>query len=149
MNACRTEKGYLHWGHDIGIEDTPAEAGIGFTCAFDKPGGFVGREAVLKQKERGVPTKRLLQFKLDTPDELLYHEEPIFADGRAVGVITSGMYGHRVEASLGMGYARLPEPIDAELIAGTRWEIGVGDRRVAAQAQLAPWYDPKSERIRA
>jgi heterotetrameric sarcosine oxidase gamma subunit len=148
MNACRTEKGYRHWGHDIGIEDTPVEAGLSFTCAFDKPGGFVGREAVLAQKARGAPPKRLLQFRLDDPDELVFHEEPIFADGRAVGVITSGMYGHRVGASLGMGYARLSQPIDTALVAATRWEIGVGDRRVTARAQLGPWYDPKSERVR-
>jgi 4-methylaminobutanoate oxidase (formaldehyde-forming) len=148
MNACRTEKGYRHWGHDIGIEDTPIEAGLSFTCAFDKPGGFVGREAVLAQKALGVPSKRLLQFRLDDPDELVYHEEPIFADGRAVGVITSGMYGHRVGGSLGMGYAKLSQPIDAALVAATRWEIGVGDRRVTARAQLGPWYDPKNERVR-
>jgi glycine cleavage system aminomethyltransferase T/glycine/D-amino acid oxidase-like deaminating enzyme len=148
MNACRTEKGYLHWGHDIGIEDTPIEAGLAFTCAFDKPGGFIGREAVLKQKELGVPHKRLLQFKLADANELLHHEEPIFADGQAVGVTTSGMYGHRVGASLGMGYARLAQGITPEVVAATRWEIGVGDRRVAATAQLAPWYDPKGARVR-
>ena len=62
MNACRTEKGYRHWGHDIGIEDTPLKAGLGFTCAYHKPGGFIGCEAVLAQKEQGTPHKRLLQF---------------------------------------------------------------------------------------
>jgi glycine cleavage system aminomethyltransferase T/glycine/D-amino acid oxidase-like deaminating enzyme len=148
MNACRTEKGYRHWGHDIGIEDTPIEAGLTFTCSFDKPRGFVGREAVLAQKEKGTPSKRLLQFKLDDPYELLMHEEPIFANGCAVGVITSGMYGHRVGASLGMGYVRLAEPITPDVIKATRFEIGVGDRRVPAQAQLGPWYDPKGDRIK-
>jgi len=149
MNACRTEKSYLHWGHDVGIEDTPIEAGVEFTCAYGKAGGFIGRDAVLRQKELGAPHKRLLQFKLADPNEGVYHEEPIFADGKPVGVITSGMYGHRVQASLGMGYARLPQPITAEVVAGTRWEIGVGDRRVPAVAQLRAWYDPKNERIRA
>ena len=149
MNACRTEKGYRHWGHDIGIEDTPLEAGLGFTCAFDKPGGFLGREALLRQKERGAPSKRLLQFRLDNADELIYHEEPIFADGHPVGVITSGMYGHRIHASLGMGYVRRPHPVTPDWIAATRFEVGVGDRRVPAQAQLTPWYDPKSQRVRA
>ena len=156
MNACRTEKGYVHWGHDVGIEDTPLEAGLGFTCAYDKPGGFIGREALLAQKERGAPHKRLLQFKLanldasvkPSADELLYHEEPIFADGKAVGVITSGMYGHRVQASLGMGYVKMPHAVTADWVAATRFEIGVGDRRVAATAQFGPWYDPKSERIK-
>ena len=149
MNACRTEKGYRHWGHDIGIEDTPLEAGLSFTCAFDKAGGFIGREAVLRQKALGPPRKRLLQFKLDDPAELLFHEEPIFADGQAVGVITSGMFGHRVKASLGMGYVRQPHAITPDWIAATQFEIGVGDRRVGARAQLGPWYDPKSERVRA
>ncbi|WP_234413680.1 FAD-dependent oxidoreductase [Ideonella sp. A 288] len=149
MNACRTEKSYLHWGHDVGIEDTPIEAGVEFTCAHGKAGGYIGRDAVLRQKELGAPHKRLLQFKLADANELVYHEEPIFADGKPVGVITSGMYGHRVQASLGMGYAKLPQPVTAEVVAGTRWEIGVGDRRVPAVAQLRAWYDPKNERIRA
>ena len=149
MNACRTEKGYRHWGHDIGIDDTPLQAGLSFTCAFDKPGGFIGREAVLTHKAAGMPKKRLLQFRLDDADALIYHEEPIFADGLAVGVITSGMYGHRVQASLGMGYVRQAHAITPEWIAATRFEIGVGARRVPARAQLAPWYDAKSERVRA
>ncbi|HEY4067167.1 MAG TPA: FAD-dependent oxidoreductase [Burkholderiaceae bacterium] len=145
LNACRTEKGYRHWGHDIGIEDTPIDAGLAFTCAWDKPNGFIGREALLAQKAQGTPYKRLLQFRLADPAELLVHEEPIFADGRAVGVISSGMYGHRIGASLGMGYVRLAAPLTAERIAATRFEIGVGDRRVPAQAQLGAWYDPKHE----
>ncbi len=149
MNACRTEKGYRHWGHDIGIEDSPLQAGLGFTCAWDKPGGFVGREALLAERERGVPRKRLLQFRLHDDQVLVHHEEPLFADGEPVGVVTSGMFGHRVGASLAMGYVHRPHPITADWIAATRFEIGVGDRRLAASAQLGPWYDPRGERIKA
>lgn len=148
LNACRTEKGYAHWGHDIGIEDTPIEANLAFAVAWDKPGGFVGRDALLRQRALGVPKKRLLQFALDNPCELLIHEEPIYADGRPVGVITSGMYGHRVDASLGMGYVRFDEPVTAERVAASRFEIGVGDRRVPARAQIGPWYDPAGRRMR-
>ncbi len=150
LNACRTEKGYRHWGHDLGIADTPVEAGLAFTCAWDKPGGFIGRDAALAQHAAGrPPRKRLLQFKLQDPMELLYHEEPVFADGVAVGSITSGMYGHRVGASLGMGYVKMPDPIDAALLAATRFEVGVGERRVLAEVRLGAWYDPKSERVKA
>ncbi len=149
MNACRTEKGYRHWGHDVGIEDTPLESGLGFTCAFDKPGGFIGRDALLSQRGKGVPRKRLLQFRLADTNELLNHEEPIFAEGQPVGVITSGAYGHRVNASLGMGYVTLPHAVTPEWIAAARFEIGVGDRRVPASAQLGPWYDPRNERVKA
>ena len=149
MNACRTEKAYRHWGHDIGIEDTPTQAGLSFTCAFDKPGGFIGRDAVLAQKELGPPKKRLLQFKLADPAELLVHEEPIFADGVPVGVVTSGMYGHRVQASLGMGYVTLDVPITADIIRAIHFEIDVADRRVPVQAQLGSWYDPTNERTKS
>jgi 4-methylaminobutanoate oxidase (formaldehyde-forming) len=148
MNACRVEKGYRHWGHDIGVEDTPLEAGLSFTCAWDKPGGFVGREALLAAKARGTPRKRLLQFRLEDESALLYHEEPVVVDGRIVGAITSGMYGHRVGASLGMGYATLDEPITPALLAQARVEVEVAGRRVPARAGLAPWYDAGMTRIR-
>ena len=149
MNACRTEKGYRHWGHDIGIEDTPLQAGLGFTCAWDKPGGFIGREALLAAKSSGVPCKRLLQFKLDDSETLLVHEEPILANGEPVGVITSGMYGHRVQASLGMGYVRRSHSITADWIASTHFEVIVGGRRINARAQLGPWYDPQNKLVKA
>jgi glycine cleavage system aminomethyltransferase T len=149
MNACRLEKGYRHWGHDIGIEDTPLEAGLGFTCAWDKPGGFIGRDALLRQRALGTPGKRLLQFRLDDGNEFVHHEEPIFADGQPVGVVTSGMFGHRVGASLAMGWVKQPQPVTAEWIAATRFEIGVASRRVPAQAQLGAWYDPKNERVKS
>ena len=118
------------------------------TCAWDKPGGFIGREALLRARQAGTPNRRLLQFRLADAHELLHHEEPIFADGEPVGVITSGMYGHRIEASLGMGYVQRPHALTADWIAATRFEIGVGDRRVAAAAQLGPWYDPTGTRVR-
>ena len=63
--------------------------------------------------------------------------------------LTSGMYGHRVGAPLGMGYVRRPHPVTPEWIAATRFEIGVGARRVRARAQLGAWYDPKNERVKA
>jgi len=143
LNACRLEKGYRHWGHDVGIEDSPLEAGLSFTCDWDKPGGFVGDRALSRQRELGLPKKRLVQFKLKQPDEILIHEEPIFANGQPVGVITSGMYGHRVNASLGMGYVHLDAPITAETLGAMGFEIGIGDRLIQAEAQLTPWYDPK------
>ncbi len=156
MNACRTEKGYRHWGHDVGVEDTPLEAGLAFTCAWDKPGGFIGREALIQQREsliasHGVPAprKRLLQLKLADDRPLLHHEEPILADGRIVGSVTSGMYGHRIGASLGMGYVHMEAPLTAERIAATAFEIEVAGNRLPATAQLGAWYDPKMERIRA
>jgi 4-methylaminobutanoate oxidase (formaldehyde-forming) len=149
LNACRTEKGYRHWGDDIAVEDTPLEAGLGFAVAWEKPIPFIGRDALLKQKEQGVLKKRLLQFRLIDTDRLLYKEEPVWVNGRCLGSITSGMYGHRVEASLGMGYVTADEPITADWIAAQAFEIEIGWKRYKAHAQLAPFYDPKLARVKA
>ncbi|UCE31270.1 MAG: FAD-dependent oxidoreductase [Burkholderiales bacterium] len=148
MNACRVEKGYRHWGHDIGPDDDPLAAGLAFTVAWDKPAGFIGRDALQRLREAGKPKRRLVQLRLADEGELLYHDEPILADGRLVGTTTSGMYGHRVGASLGMGYVELPEPVTAERLATLEMTVEVGDRCVPATAQLAPFYDPKGERVR-
>ncbi|TSD56896.1 FAD-dependent oxidoreductase [Variovorax sp. KBS0712] len=149
MNACRMEKGYRHWGDDVSVEDSNLEAGLGFTVAFDKPHAFIGKEALVAQKEQGVPKKRLLQFRLKDSERLLYKEEPIWVNGQRAGGITSGMYGHRVGASLGMGYVRAQEPITPEWIAAQKFEIEIGWERYEAQAQLAAFYDPKHDRVRA
>ena len=151
MNACRLEKGYRHWGHDIAVEDTPLEAGLGFAVAFDKKGGFIGRDALLRQKEQGPLKRRLVQFMLEDEQKLLYHEEPIWMAGEIVGSITSGMYGHRTGASLGMGYVRHEDGVTAELIGESSFEIEIeiAWERVRAKAQLRAFYDPSSSRIRA
>ena len=149
MNACRMEKAYRHWGHDIGDEDTALEAGLGFAVAFDKEGGFIGRDALLRQKEIGVPRRRLVQFKLEDDQKLLYHEEPIYRDGELIGSITSGMYGHRVDASLGMGYLRAADGVTKDFIDSGSYEIEVAWERILAKAQLAAFYDPRMERVKA
>ena len=79
LDSLRIEKAYRHWGHDITDEDTPLEAGLGFAVKFDKPGGFIGRDALLKERAVGS-AKRLLQFRLLDPQPLLYHNEPIWHD---------------------------------------------------------------------
>lgn len=149
LNACRMEKAYRHWGDDISVEDTPLEAGLGFAVAWDKPHRFIGKEALLAQKAQGTPKKRLLQFRLRDSDRLLYKEEPVWVNGRRAGAITSGMYGHRIGASLGMGYVRSGEPITPDWIAAQKFEIEIGWERYEADAQLAPFYDPKSEKVKA
>ncbi len=149
LNSLRMEKGYRHWGHDISPDETPLEAGLGFAVAWDKPGGFIGRDALAAQKSAGL-RQRLVQFALADPDRLLYHNEPIWRDGELVGRITSGMYGHTVDASVGMGYvARADRMIDKAWIDAGSYEIEVAGERVAARAQLEPFYDPKSLRVRA
>lgn len=148
MNSLRTEKAYRHWGHDIADEDTPLEAGLGFAVAWDKPGGFIGKEALLKQREGGLK-RRLVQFALDDPEPLMYHNEPIWRNDRIVGYITSGMFGHALGKSLGMGYVENQDGVDADYINSGSYEIEIACQRFSATASLKPFYDPTSARIKA
>jgi 4-methylaminobutanoate oxidase (formaldehyde-forming) len=149
MDACRIEKAYRHWGHDIGTRDTILEAGLGFTCAFDKKVPFIGRDAVLRQKEAGKLGRRMVQFRMRDPDLLLYHNEPIYRDGQLVGLVTSANYGHHLGGAIGMGYVHSASGVDAAFIGEGKFEIGVAMKRHPADASLAPMYDPKSARMRA
>ncbi|WP_059411950.1 GcvT family protein [Cupriavidus basilensis] len=148
MNSCRTEKGYRHWGHDLTIEDNPLEAGLGFCVAWEKPGGFIGDDALRQARAAGPLKRRLVQFQLADPGKLLHHEEPIWCDGRIVGSITSGMFGHRLGASLGMGYVTNPDGVTADWLARNTFEIEVAWQRIPAQASLSPFYDPRNLRIK-
>ena len=147
LDSCRIEKAFRHWGHDISDEDTPLEAGMGFTCRFDKNVPFIGRDALLKQKETGL-TRRLVQFALDDPEPLLYHNEPIYRDDEIVGYLTSGNYGHALGRAIGLGYVKSPDGASKEYIESGRYEIEVACERHSAQASLRPLYDPKAERVR-
>ncbi len=147
LNSLRIEKAYRHWGHDITDEETPLEAGLGFAVKFDKPGGFIGREALLEQRRTGV-RRRLVQFTLDSPEPLLYHNEPIWRGRALVGHIRSGMYGHTLGAAVGLGYVSLPDGAPSGDIGAEDFEIEIAGRRHAARASLIPMFDPRNERIR-
>ncbi len=148
LNSLRMEKCFRHWGHDITDEDTPLEAGLGFAVAWDKPDGFIGRDALLRQKESGV-SKRLVAFTLDDPEPLLYHNEPIWRDGAIVGHVTSGMFGHTLGRSIGLGYVHNEDGVNADWIKAGSYEIEVACERFSAQPSLRPLYDPKAERVKA
>jgi len=147
LNSLRMEKGYRHWSHDITDEDTPLEAGLGFAVKLDKPGGFIGRDALLAQRENGLP-KRLLQFKLRDPEPLLYHNEPIWRNDQIVGHVTSGAYGHTLGACIGLGYVHLGQGVRSDDVLNGDYEIEVAGVRVPADASLQPLYDPKNQKIR-
>ena len=149
LNSLRLEKGYRSWGHDVSSGDSPLEAGLGFAVAFDKPCGFVGRDAVISQRERGIG-RRLVQFALADPEPLLLHGEPIIRDGICVGALTSAMYGHTIGASIGMGYVVAPSPdVPRGWFEEGRYSIEVAGVPVTAVASLRALYDPTSERTRA
>ena len=147
MNSLRMEKGYRHWGHDIADEDTPLQSGLSFAVAFGKPADFIGRQALERQKKEGV-SRRLILFALKDPRPLVYHNEPIWRNGKLVGRVTSGAYGHTLGRSLCMGYVKGHEPMSTEHVLSGAYEIEVAGSRFAARPSLKPFYDPNSERIK-
>jgi 4-methylaminobutanoate oxidase (formaldehyde-forming) len=145
MDSCRIEKGFRHFGHDIGCGEHVLEAGLGFAVKTDKP-NFIGRDAVLRKRDAGL-ANRLLQFKLRDPMPLLYHAEPILREGKVVSYITSGSYGHHLGAAMGMGYIPCAGETAAELLASS-YQVEIAGERFAAEVSLQPFYDPKSDRVR-
>jgi 4-methylaminobutanoate oxidase (formaldehyde-forming) len=146
VNSLRLEKGFRHWGHDIGSEDNLIQAGLSFAARPDA-GDFIGRQAFVLQKAAGLPDRRLVQFKMDDPEPLLYHNEPIIMDGQIVGYLTSGMYGHSLGAAIGMGYVVAPG-LSVDRIREADFEIEVARERFSAQASLRALYDPSGHRMR-
>ena len=152
LDSCRIEKAFRHFGHDITDEDHVLEAGLGFAVKADKPssnfGDFVGREAVLKKREEGV-SRRLLQFKLNDPEPLLYHNEPIWRDGALVGHTTSANYGHHLGAAVALGYVDCERGQKPSQVAAAAYEVEIAGTRFAADASARPLYDPSAERAKA
>ncbi len=145
LDSCRIEKAYRHFGHDITDEDHVLEAGLGFAVKPGK-GDFIGRDAVLRKQDTGL-SRLMVQFRLTDPTPMIYHNEAIVRDGRIVGPVTSGNYGHALGASIGMGYVPCAGESEADVL-GARYEIEIAGRRHQALASLVPMYDPKSERIK-
>ena len=148
LNSLRLEKGYRDYGHDIDNMDTPLEAGLGFAVKFDKADGFIGRDALLAQKNEGGLKNRLLQFRLLNPEPLLHHAELIYRNGQFAGYMRAGAYGFTLGASVGLGYVESDEIISAEQLKTDKWEIEIAEVRYEAMASLRPLYDPKMERIK-
>ncbi|TDL78087.1 FAD-dependent oxidoreductase [Palleronia sediminis] len=144
MDSLRLEKGFRHMGHDITPADHVIDAGLGF--AARRAGGYVGAEAVAARRETG-PVARMVQFRLDDPEPLLFHAEPILRDGEVVGHLTSGGYGHSLGGAVGLGYVPCAGESAADVLA-SRYEIEVAGTRVAARASLKPMFDPGGDRMR-
>ncbi|HEY2917237.1 MAG TPA: FAD-dependent oxidoreductase [Candidatus Limnocylindrales bacterium] len=143
IDALRLEKGYRVWSSDITPEETPYEAGLGFAVKLDKPGGFIGREALVAAKAAG-PRKRLRCLVLDDAASVTLGNEPVRIDGRIVGRVTSGGYGFAVERSI--AYAYLP-PDQAEI--GLRGEVEVFGEWIGFEVAREPLWDPAGTRIRS
>lgn len=137
-DSLRLEMGYALYGNDLDEQRTPLEAGLGWVVKLDK-GDFVGRDALRRQKERGV-ARRLIGFRL-LERGFPRHGYPVEVNGEPVGEVTSGVMGPTVEQGIGMAYVDA-----AHAKAGSRLDIRIRDRLVPAEVVRPPFHTGGSVR---
>ncbi|MBF8283586.1 MAG: FAD-dependent oxidoreductase, partial [Anaerolineales bacterium] len=142
IDSLRLEKGYRYWSADITPDYTPFEAGLGFAIALNKPGDFIGKQALIEAKAKGV-NEKLCCMTLADPNTITFGSEPIRADGIVVGWVTSGGYGYSVGKSIAYGY--LPIALARP---GTKLTIECFGVEIDAVVEKEPLYDPRGEKIK-
>jgi len=148
LTSLRLEKAYRDYGGDIDNTDSPLEVGLGFFVDFDKPDGFIGKDALLRRKEAGLKY-RMVQLLLEDPEPLLHGGEIIYRNGIAVGHLMSGSYGHTLGAAVGVGpVENNDEIVTKEYIESGTYEIDIAGVRYPSKASLRPIYDPKLLKVR-
>jgi glycine cleavage system aminomethyltransferase T/glycine/D-amino acid oxidase-like deaminating enzyme len=147
MSGLRLEKGYRDMGIDIDNTDTPLEAGLGFAVAWDKDGGFIGREALLAARSEGPPRRRVVGVRLTDPHTDLFGNEPVLADGVWAGYVRAAAFGHTVGAAVGLAEVTAPDGVDAQWLGSHEFTIRTGRGDLPAVVQLTPFYDAKRLRI--
>jgi 4-methylaminobutanoate oxidase (formaldehyde-forming) len=149
---CRLEKGFVHYGHDVAEADTPLEAGLRFAVAFDKRGGFIGRAALLRQREAGALETRLVNLRVRDANleggPYLYKNEPISKGRALVGHVTTGAWGFRLGGSFAMASIYRKGGVSAAWLDEGGFEVEVAGDRYPIDVQFEGFYDPKSERLR-
>jgi len=114
MDIMRMESGFIHWGHDISPEENQYQAGLKFAISYKKNVDFIGKDALLKIKDKELD-KRMMMFTLidSKPGEpLLLHEEPIYLDDKIIGRTTSGNYSFCFDKNLSFGYVNSGNTIE-------------------------------------
>jgi len=140
LDSMRLEKAYRLWSADMSADWTPLEAGMERFVDFDK-GNFIGREALLRQKEAGL-THRLTGMTIETDDNDAHGFEPVLAGDRIIGYVASGGFGHRTGQSIAFSYlpVQYSEP-------GTSLSISLLGRKCRAVVTEGPLYDPENKRL--
>ncbi len=149
LGSLRMEKGYRDYGHDVDNTDTPDEVGLGFAVALDKPGGFIGADAVRARRALGPPRRRLAQVLVTDPEPLMFHAEVVSRNGRPAGYVRSASYGFTLGGATGLAMIEAGVPVDQEYLDSGEWTVRIAGADHPAIASLRPLYDPAGKRVRA
>ncbi len=148
MTSLRLEKGYRDFGVDIDNTDNPIEAGLAFAVAWDKPGGFTGREALRKARAEGVPRHRVVSLLVPDPAADLFGNEPLLRGGERVGYVRAAAFGHTVGGPVGLAQVTCPDGVTSDWLAAGGFTVrGGAGHDLRARLQFAPFYDPQRLRI--
>lgn len=145
LDGCRIEKGYKHWGHDVGPEITPLEAGLGFAVDWEKE--FFGKKALMAQQREGLQRRLLLLDVIGEP--LILHDEPVWENDRVAGLTTSGGRGGRTGKTLAFALIETAHNESPDVTHARAFEIEVAGVVYPAKVLPEPPFDPKGERMRA
>jgi heterotetrameric sarcosine oxidase gamma subunit len=148
LGSLRLEKAYRDYGHDIDNTDRLWEVGLHLFAAVDKPGGFIGRDALVEQLAAGPPHRRLVQVLVQDPDPLMFHAEVLHRDGSEAGYLRSASYGHTLGGAVGLAMVESDRPLDSEWLSTGTWEVDIAGVRHPASISMAPMYDSRMERVR-
>ena len=149
MSSLRLEKGYRDLGVDLDNTDNPIEAGLGFTIAWDKPGGFVGRDVLLEFKARGTPHNRIVSLFVDDAEADLFGNEPVLVGGQWVGYVRAAAYGYTLGGPVGLAQVAHEGGVTGEWLRGQSFSVRTPHGDLPARLQMAPFYDPDRTRILA
>jgi glycine cleavage system T protein (aminomethyltransferase) len=133
-DSLRLEVAYRLYGNDMDEEHTPLEAGLGWIVKLDKKGGFVGSEALIRQKQQGL-SRKLVGFKL-TGKGIARHGYPTLKEGKRVGEVTSGTMSPVLKEPIGLAY--VPAALSNE---GSAFEVEIRGKPVPAQVVKTPFVE--------
>jgi 4-methylaminobutanoate oxidase (formaldehyde-forming) len=147
MSSLRLEKGYRDMGVDIDNTDNPISAGLGFAVAWDKPGGFIGRDALLAARAAGPPTHRVVGLVVEDPAADLFGNEPVLLGGAWAGYVRAAAYGYTVGGPVALAGVSCPDGVTAQWLKAGDFAVRTPAGDLPARLQIAPFYDPQRLRI--
>jgi 4-methylaminobutanoate oxidase (formaldehyde-forming) len=152
LGSLRLEKGYRDYGHDMDNTDRILECGLGFTCDFSKPEGFIGQnhvEALMDEsQQRGGLFKRMANILVEDAEPMLHHGEILWRSGQRISEIRMASYGHTLGGAVGLSMLENDNPITKTWIRDGFWEVEVSGKLYPCSVSLIPFYDPKNLRIK-
>ena len=142
VESMRMEKGFLHWKSEILTEFDPYETGLDRFVKLEK-GDFIGKDALLKRQKEGL-RKKLVTLKVEATHAPARGGSSVMQDGKVVGTVTSGDWGHRV--GLNLAYAFVEPNLAAE---GIKIQMDIYGDMVDVEVIAPSPYDPSLARMRS